>query len=137
MASAERNPRAQLAWEREIRAVLAEMDRTVTVVIVEGKRDRCALERLGVETPILTCAQSAGLLAFAQSIDGGPVAILTDFDDHGRRLNGQLREYLPDAHVEVRWRRTLGLLLTQRGHYDIEALNGIGNGPVWESTPWT
>lgn len=136
MAPADRSARDRLAWEREVRALIAEMDRTVATVVVEGKRDEQALRDLGVETPIVACARTAGLLEVSRSIDGEPIAILTDYDEHGRKLNGKLRDYLPDGRVESRWRRELGLLLTQRGHYDVESLNGIADRPGWAPEEW-
>ena len=136
MTPADRSARDRLAWEREVRGLLAAMDRAVATIVVEGKRDEQALEKLGVNTQIVACAQAIDLLELARSIDGEPIAILTDYDAHGRDLNGTLREYLPDGRVDPRWRRELGLLLTQQGHYDIESLNGISDRSKRTSQWW-
>lgn len=112
-------------WEREVRQLLVSMDREVDAIVVEGPNDTSALRAGGVETHIAECARCRNLDHFADELAGGPIAILTDFDDHGRRLNGRLRDLLPDHRVESRWRREVGLLLTQRGRYDIESLNNV------------
>lgn len=112
-------------WHRDLRELLQRMDRQVDAVVVEGPNDEAALRRVGVETPIHTCSQTNGLAGFASSLPGEQIAILTDYDDPGQRLNAKLRAYIPDARVDPRWRRELGLLLTQRGRYDIESLNNV------------
>lgn len=117
--------RARDPWEREVRELLRSMDRDVEAVIVEGPNDATALRTGGVTVPIHHCAMSTGIIEFATGISVEPLAILTDFDQAGRALNGQLRELIPPSQVESRWRRDLGLLLTQRGHYDIESLNNV------------
>ena len=112
-------------WERKLRELLVRMDRSVEVVIVEGPNDRSALRSGGVTVDIHECSTGRGVAGCARTITGGPVAILTDYDDHGRRLNGELRDLLPDAAVAPHWRQELGLLLTSRGRYDIESLNNV------------
>lgn len=112
-------------WRRDLHELLQRMDRDVEAIIVEGPNDRQALRDTGVTTSIHMCSRSNGLVGFATSVDADSIAILTDYDDHGRGLNGKLRELLPDAHVASRWRRELGLHLTQRGHYDIESINNV------------
>lgn len=112
-------------WERELGRLLEEMDRQVGAIIVEGRRDRDALRAAGVSSPIRSCGQCGGLVNFMETVDGDPIAILTDYDEHGRRLNGRFRDLLPGHRVDSRWRRDLGLLLTQRGRYDIESLNNV------------
>ena len=118
-------------WTQEVRELLGAMDQGVEIVIVEGQRDRSALRKGGVTCTIRTCAQSGGLVAFSESIDTYPVAILTDYDPAGKQLNARLRDLLPDATVDPRWRRDLGALLTQQGHYDIESLNKVFDTTYW------
>ena len=112
-------------WERALREVLDGMDREVAQIVVEGPNDRQALRKAGLDSPIEECSQTAGLTGFADQLTGDPIAILTDFDDAGRRLNGRLRDVLPDARVATHWRREVGLVLTQHGHYEIESLNNV------------
>ena len=112
-------------WERELRELLSRMDRSVNTIVVEGPNDRRGLRAGGVTTTIAECSTGSGIDTLSRKLTDEPIAILTDYDDHGRRLNGQLRDRLPDAAVEPQWRRDLGLLLTQRGRYDIEALRNI------------
>ncbi len=115
-------------WVRSIRELVTDMDATVPTVVVEGKRDRQGLERAGYTGTVRQCSDASGIVPFADSLEGTPVAILTDYDGAGRQLNGRLRELLPARRVDPYWRRELGLLLTQRGRYDIEALNNVFDG---------
>lgn len=112
-------------WEREILDILERMDESVDAVVVEGPNDTEALRRAGVETKILECTRCSRLYRVSDRLSWHSVAILTDFDEHGRHLNGRLRELLSDRDVELRWRRELGLVLTQRGRYDIESLQNV------------
>lgn len=112
-------------WEQALHELLMEMDQRVDVIVVEGKRDREALRSAGIESPIKPCAHATTLDRCISELEGESIAILTDFDEHGKRLNGRFRDRLPDDRVEPRWRRELGLILTQRGRYDIESLNNI------------
>ncbi|MFB6076702.1 MAG: hypothetical protein ABEK12_01060, partial [Candidatus Nanohaloarchaea archaeon] len=53
------------------------------------------------------------------------VAILTDFDQEGRELNGRLQELIPERRNRKIWRKKLGKVLTGKGRRDIEAINNI------------
>lgn len=113
------------AWERELRELLAAMDRAVGAVIVEGPNDEAALRAAGITAPIYQCSTATGLYAMSAAITESPIVILTDYDDAGRSLNGRLRKLLPEADVAPNWRRDFGLLLTQKGRYDVESLNNV------------
>lgn len=110
-------------WVRELHDLVSGLNETVDGVIVEGPNDVEALRRIGVDVPIHTCAQTDGLVAFASSLRGKDLAILTDYDQAGKELNGRLRDLLGDGQVDPTWRRAFGLVLTQEGHYEIESLN--------------
>lgn len=109
----------------DVKQLVREMDRDVDAVIVEGQNDRAALQRAGCTTPIYTCSQTNGLVGFARDIADGRIAILTDFDEEGKRLNGRLRDLLPGKHVRPIWRQKFGKVLTASGRRDIESLNNV------------
>lgn len=112
-------------WARELHRTFTAMDRAVDRIVVEGGRDRAGLRACGVRSPISECATGGELYGFSRELDGTAVVLLTDYDTHGRHLNGRLRDLLSASRVVPRWRREVGLLLTQRGHYEIEALNNV------------
>jgi len=86
-----------------------------TPIIVEGRRDRLSLRRLGVEGKILCLKSSAmGFFDFLEEIKlWREVIILTDFDREGRELSSQLVRELSRVRVKTDdsfWRelRSLG-----------------------------
>lgn len=110
----------------DVERLVHAMNRDVDAVVVEGRNDRTALERAGVTQPIYTCSDANGLVAFARTVaQEDSVAILTDFDAEGKRLNGRLRDLLPGRCVQPIWRQKLGKLLTRHGRRDIESLNNV------------
>ncbi len=86
-----------------------------TPIIVEGRKDRLSLRRLGVEGEILCLKSSAmGFFDFLEEIKlWREVIILTDFDREGRELSSQLVRELSRVRVKTDdsfWRelRSLG-----------------------------
>jgi 5S rRNA maturation endonuclease (ribonuclease M5) len=87
-----------------------------TVIIVEGRRDKEALRRLGLKGPILCFKSSRRSLAdFLSDINGNKAIILTDFDREGRELSSRIAEEL--AYRKIRadhaLRERLGALVRQ------------------------
>ncbi|HIH11819.1 TPA: toprim domain-containing protein [Candidatus Woesearchaeota archaeon] len=95
---------------------LTKLQQSNTLVIVEGKNDKHALQKLGLNN-ILTL--STPLFKILDIINGKKVAILTDFDkegqhyykklkslcsQHGIKIDNTLREYLQKktslVHIE-------------------------------------
>ncbi len=113
----------------DVEQLVRDMNQNVDAVIVEGKNDKAALERAGCTAEIYTCSRSNGLVGFARSVAiEDRIAILTDYDAEGKRLNGRLRDLLPGKHVRPIWRQKLGKLLTEYGRRDIESLNNVFAG---------
>ncbi len=109
-----------------VQDLVTDMNRDVDAAVVEGQRDREALQKAGFTQPIYTCSQSNGLPAFARTVtEAGTVVILTDFDQEGKTLNGRLRDLIPGSHVQPIWRKKLGKLMTEHGRRDIESLNNV------------
>lgn len=79
-------------------------------VIVEGKKDRLALRRLGLPGEIIRLQNGSSIVALCEGIarDHGEVVILTDWDRRGGRLCRLLRDGLAAndvrSNVEVRAR---------------------------------
>ena len=86
-----------------------------TPIIVEGRKDRLSLRRLGVEGEILCLKSSAmGFFDFLEEIKRWrEVIILTDFDREGKELSWQLVRELSRVRIKTDdsfWRelRSLG-----------------------------
>jgi 5S rRNA maturation endonuclease (ribonuclease M5) len=62
-------------------------------VIVEGRKDREALEGLGVGEPIIELNKGVSLLAIVEAMQGyDEVIVLTDLDQHGKILRKKLQQ---------------------------------------------
>jgi 5S rRNA maturation endonuclease (ribonuclease M5) len=110
--------------------LLKALDREVDVVLVEGSRDVIALQRLGFRGRIKVCSRvgiSNSDLVEDLARSASAVAIFTDFDAAGRRLNRRLTRLLElrGVRVEARLRRTLRRLMAVLGVYAVEALDNV------------
>ncbi|MDY6761966.1 MAG: hypothetical protein SVY41_02875 [Candidatus Nanohaloarchaea archaeon] len=111
-----------------VEQLVGRMDRDVEAAVVEGGRDRAALEKAEFTGTIYTCSENSnGVVALARRVaqENTAVAVLTDFDPAGKELHGKLRESIPARHVHGIWRQKLAELLTVNGHRDIESINNI------------
>ena len=95
-----------------------------TVVLVEGRKDRAALRRLGVGGTIV-CMQPSGhvLVDFLDRLPDREVVLLVDFDEYGASLARKITQYLEAKRVKVNgafWRKIRGLV--RRDVKDIEGL---------------
>jgi 5S rRNA maturation endonuclease (ribonuclease M5) len=74
-----------------------------TVVVVEGERDRRAIERLGWTGPIVAFHTGRTLAGTAQALVAGHrrVIVLTDWDGEGGHLARRLKEFLDAEAVEL------------------------------------
>ncbi len=68
-------------------------------IIVEGKRDKRALEELDVHGEILTITAPIEEIAERVSRDSNEAVILTDYDRRGSILAGKLRDLLMNEGV--------------------------------------
>lgn len=82
------------------------------LVIVEGKRDVRALERIGVRANVITFSE----VDRVRSEGKGKAVILTDYDDSGNRKAEQVEAVLIDKGIVVdyelreRFKRMFGVL---------------------------
>ena len=98
---------------KKLRKALEEM--AGKVVIVEGKKDRLALESMGLEARIIECNQAPEKIA--SKLEGEEKAfVLTDFDRRGeekaRALESALASYSVKADLSARrtLKRVLGIM---------------------------
>ena len=87
--------------KHEIEGFLSKLGETEKLVLVEGVKDKKALERLGVEN--ICCLNDKPLYEVVESVaaNNKKVIILTDLDREGRRLYGRLKTQLQAHGVEV------------------------------------
>jgi 5S rRNA maturation endonuclease (ribonuclease M5) len=112
----------------ELESVLQEMEDFVDAVIVEGARDKEALEELGLTKEIVTCSSRPDTdFVDYLSRKYKSVTILTDYDRAGKRFNKRLTARLEHegVRVEKRYRDEIGRILGFRGMRDIESVNGL------------
>lgn len=95
-----------------------------TIVMVEGKKDRSSLRKLGVGGRII-CVKNSGKVFsdFLDQVQAREVVLLVDFDDHGTALAGEITQYLEGKRIKVNsifWRK-IGALVG-REVKDVEGL---------------
>jgi len=112
----------------ELESVIQEMDDFVDAIVVEGVRDKAALEGLGVTKEIVTYASKPDTW-FVDCLRRRHtcVAILTDYDRAGKRYNKKLVALLEreGVKVEKRYREEIGKILGLRGMKSIESVNSL------------
>jgi 5S rRNA maturation endonuclease (ribonuclease M5) len=113
---------------KELERVIEELDDSVDAVIVEGVRDKAALEELGITKEIVTCSSRPDT-EFVDHLSSRytRVTILTDYDRAGKSVNKRLIARLERAGVKVdnRHREKIGRILGLRGMKDIESVNSL------------
>ncbi|MCR6691021.1 MAG: hypothetical protein MRT15_01390 [archaeon YNP-LCB-003-016] len=90
----------------EIIEALKKLDENVDLIIVEGKRDRYVLRKLGCKTNIIALGDThKPLLTLIEDLNmkymGLKVAILTDFDEEGEELNKKIERILEGSSLKV------------------------------------
>lgn len=117
------------ALERLTR-LLEELETLVDVVIVEGPRDLEALRLLGFKGEVSLFSQvgvpDADFMDTA-SREYGSVAILTDFDEEGRKIDLALSEGFErrGLRVEKELRYEMGRIMAALRVYAIESLDNV------------
>ena len=98
------------------------IDRDVDSVIVEGYSDKIAIRNLGFNGKIFLSAERS-IEDLAEDVERGcrRVAVLTDFDSHGKEQNSMIIQEL-QGKVDVinSLRRDFGAQLTSTGRMAIE-----------------
>ena len=93
-------------------------------IIVEGRNDRRALNRLGIRGEIIPVKNSSkGLADILDEVQGSSAVIFVDFDDEGVTLGKIIKEHLEERGVKVDyllWRQ-IGKLL-RRNVKDVEGI---------------
>ena len=108
--------------KRELEKVISRIDRDVDSVVVEGYSDRIVVEKLGFSGKIFLSAEKT-LEGLVEDVGRGAekVAVLTDFDNHGKEQAGKISRRL-DMEVDVirSCRKQFGKQLTSTGRKAVE-----------------
>lgn len=108
--------------KRELERVISRIDRDVDSVVVEGYSDRIVVEKLGFSGKIFLSAEKT-LEGLVEDVGRGAekVAVLTDFDNHGKEQAGKISRRL-DMEVDVirSCRKQFGKQLTSTGRKAVE-----------------
>jgi 5S rRNA maturation endonuclease (ribonuclease M5) len=101
-----------LGREKAFRNLLLDLEESGAALLVEGKKDREALQNCGFSNPIFTITRTPDEVARAVSESSGRAAVLTDFDSAGedllKRIVPALEAHGVSADTETR-RRLRGL----------------------------
>jgi 5S rRNA maturation endonuclease (ribonuclease M5) len=108
--------------KKKLEEVTRKLDRDVDSVIVEGYSDKQVMKKLGFEGRIfLSAERTTEDLAEDVARASERVAILTDFDQHGKEENKEILQELQDkVDVINASRREFGAQLTSTGRRTIE-----------------
>ena len=104
----------------EITEEILRISESETQIIVEGKKDKESLMKLGLSNIIVL---NKPLYAVAESIEAKEVLILTDLDAEGRKMYYKLKSWLSSRGVKVD--DTLRRLLFKAKVRNIEASYGM------------
>ena len=85
----------------EVSEFLERLAATEKAVIVEGKKDKSALEAIGVSTIFCIDKQPLYLVAEQVAASNKKVVILSDLDNEGKKIYSKLRTHLQFLGVEV------------------------------------
>jgi 5S rRNA maturation endonuclease (ribonuclease M5) len=100
---------------KSLKRVLKELEDSGAPLLVEGKRDREALERIGVKNRIFLVNMSPDSLCQRVSKVTDEAVVLTDFDEAGQKLCKRVEEalhsynVLPNTDVRRKLRHLLGV----------------------------
>ncbi len=112
----------------ELERVIQEMEDFVDAIIVEGIRDKDALEELGITKEIVLCSSRPDT-EFVDYLSSRhkKVTILTDYDRAGKEFNKKLSIRLEHAGIKVanQYRGRIGKILGLRGMRCIESVNSL------------
>ena len=71
------------------------------VVVVEGKRDKTALQTVGLANDNIIAVSPRKLDEIYSFVEGKKAVILTDFDSAGNKLAKRVNDYLQSSNVNV------------------------------------
>ena len=87
--------------DNELLQMIEKLSDSGKTIIVEGKKDKAALEKLGVKNKIFTINKPLFAVAEEIAAKSKDVVILTDLDKKGKELYGKLSTMLQRLGVRI------------------------------------
>lgn len=119
--------KSEYVLKKRLEEEVRKMNRDLDAVIVEGFEDKLMIRKLGFQGKIFLSAERT-TEDLVEDVSRGceKVAVLTDFDEHGKEMNKELRKAL-EEEVDVlnSVRRDFGKILTESGRRDIEDIRTL------------
>ena len=114
--------REKFVEKNKLEKIVSRIDRDVDSIIVEGYSDRIAMEKLGFSGKIFLSAEKS-VEGLTEDVSRGAdrVAVLTDFDNHGKQEARKISRKL-DKEIDVlnSAREEFGRQLTSKGRMAVE-----------------
>ena len=87
----------------ELVALLSDLAESKAAVIVEGRKDKAALVKIGIDNKRIFVLSAKPLFSVAEEVAANfeKVSILTDLDAEGKKLYGKLNTLLQHIGVKV------------------------------------
>ena len=116
---------------KQLEAEVERIDRDVDAAVVEGYADKKALRKLGFESKIFLSAERT-VEDLAEDVIRGAdrVAVLTDFDEHGKEQNRKISQALNKEIDVIRSaRKDFGAQLTSTDRRAVEDVRPLFDDP--------
>jgi len=116
---------------KHLEAEVEKIDRDVDAAVLEGYADKKALRKLGFESKIFLSAEKT-VEDLAEDVIRGAdrVAVLTDFDEHGKKQNKAISQALQQEIDVIRSaRKDFGAQLTSSDRRAIEDVRPLFDDP--------
>ncbi|MEM2876224.1 MAG: toprim domain-containing protein [Candidatus Bathyarchaeia archaeon] len=114
---------------KDLEALAWEMNSAVDAAVVEGMHDRITLKALGFKMPILSLSCGCSFNQIVEEVMGRfeKVAILTDFDEEGEKVNRRLTGMMECRGVKVDrfYRRSFRKLMKEVGLTTLESIHKL------------
>ena len=121
-----------LELDARLKEIVAEINYSVSAVVVEGKRDEEAIQAIGLKSPVVQfCSSGLPVFAFVEDLveryKGCTILILLDFDQEGKEMTDRIGQELTErgVRIETTLRRELANLLLREGILRIEEIQTL------------
>ena len=101
----------------ELKNLVEKMNVEISCVLVEGRKDKEALQKIGYK----------GKIVYANELRKakGKIVILTDFDEEGKEIAKRIIRILGERNVDMFFRNEIGKILKSIGRNDIQAISNL------------
>jgi len=101
----------------ELKNLVEKMNAEVPCILVEGRKDKEALQKIGYK----------GKIVYANNFKEakGKIVILTDFDKEGKEIAKRIIKALGERNVDIFFRNEFRKILKSIGRNDIQAISNL------------